>query len=175
MSQHAIHPFHPHQWHVHEELVRPGEADVVRNPDAWVVNAFRIAAAVYFATTMGVLGLVATEVIPASAIGGRLLLCAGAGFLASVVSFLAGMLYAVPHALGGGLWSVRLAWTHFAALNVAVLLPIWYLLFDRALADLASAEVLAMVVVLHAGAIAAFIANFYESVAHFAWPEARRS
>ena len=175
MSQPAHHVFHPHHWHVHETIVHPSEDDFVRNPDAHVVNAFRIASASYVALTVGALGLLASGVIPASAVGDRMLLCLGAGFAASALSFLAGMLYNVPHTLGGGLWSVRLAWSHFTALNAAVLVPLWFLIFDRTLADLAAAEILALVVILHAGAIAAFIANMYESVMHFEWPGAKKT
>lgn len=175
MNQPVHHVFHPHHWHVHEEIVHPSEDDVVRNPDAHVVNAFRIAAASYLGLTLGALGLLSAGVIPPEAIGGRMLLCAGAGFVAAALLFLAGVLYNVPHALGGGLWSVKLAWSHFAALNAAVLVPVWFLIFRRTLADLAAAEILAMVVILHAGAIAAFIANMFESVTHFEWPGAKKT
>jgi len=173
MNQPVPHIFHPHQWHVHEELVVPA-AEVVHNPDGAIVGAFRIASATYFALTMAVIGLLSAGVIPASAIGGRMLLCTAAGFLASAVCLLAAILYNLPHTLGGEIWSVKLAWSHFTALNVAVLLPVWFLVFDRTLADLAAGEILAVVVILHAGAIGAFIGNMFKSVAYIDWPGHRQ-
>jgi hypothetical protein len=169
MNAHPAPVFHPHHWHVHEEIVAP-VPDVVRNPDGNVVHAFWIGSAVYFGLSMASAGLLAAGIIPASAVGGRMLLCLASGFLASAVSLLAGLLYDLPHFLGGGLWSVKLAWTHFAALNVAVLMPLWFLIYDRTIADLMAGEILAVVVILHAGAIGTFIGNMYKSVAHMDWP-----
>jgi hypothetical protein len=119
---------------------------------------------------MSGLGLLFSGVIPPSALGGRMLLVASAGFLATALTAVGALLYSLPHWLGGGLWSVKLAWTHFAALNAAVLVPVWFLVFDRSLADLIAGELLAVVVVLHAGAIGSLIANMFESVGHIDWP-----
>lgn len=167
MNQPAPHLFHPHHWHVHETIVSPPPVDVVRNPDIPIIHAFRIAAGAYLAVTIAAVALFSFGVIDPGVVGGRFVLCAGIGLVAAALSFVGGIMYGLPHVLGGSLWSVRLAWSHFVALNVAVLLPLWYLIFNRTLAELASTEILAVVVTLHAGAIGTFILNLVESAVHF--------
>jgi len=171
MNQPVPHVFHPHHWHIHETLVAPPNHDVVRNPDIPIIYAFRIAAAVYLSATLAAICLLSAGVISPAVVGGRFILCAGIGVVSSALAFLGGIIYGLPNALGGSIWSVKLAWSHFVVLNVAVLMPLGYLVFDRTVAELAAGEILAAVLILHAGAIVAFIANMIETIIHFAMPD----
>lgn len=124
MAHRLIFPAGLHGWAVPV----PHDDDLPSSPPVEPVARSCLAVAGAWAfVTFEVLFLRAEGWIPATAFGGRftaaVALCAAAGAL----SLLSAALYRLPAGLGGRLPFPRLAWGHFAVVNLVALVALWHL------------------------------------------------
>lgn len=162
MATHAHVPWAHH----HLPATPAPEVAPFREPEEQVVYAFELAAIGYLAAVLGPVLLLVGGMLPSDAVDGWSEIYFMAGCLPLALSVLAGVLYGLPLALGTRLWSVPLAWTHFAMLNSALLVPIWRLAGGRLPAGISIDQALAGVIALQAFGLAAMLANLVETGWH---------
>jgi len=154
-------------WAAHHLHDLPGqEASTYHEPEEVVVHAFHLASLAYLTAVLGPLLMVLGGTLPASELAGWGEIYLMTACLPLALSVLGGVLYGLPVALGERLWSVPLAWFHFALLNTALLVPFWTLLARPAAAGLSADRLLVGMVAIQLFGLACLFANLVLTAWH---------
>jgi hypothetical protein len=91
---------------------------------------------------------------------------AALALIAAALAALAALHYGIPHAQGGKLWSLPLAWFHWLLVNAGFLYPAWIFHAGGTSTEEAWDRLPVVMAVLLAGGLAATVVNLVASMLH---------
>lgn len=151
-------------WTADDRTAGPGPlAALLHDPETMVVDLFELTAIGYLLATLGVVALIGVGILTAEDLAGHGDLDLGSGFLAVALSGLAGILYGLPAARGGRLWSPKMAAVHYVLMNLAALVPIGLVMSETVTTDGGNNYLLAGAAAVQVTGIVLMLINLLQS------------